>query len=457
MNERAPAVRKFNYWLAMPLPAPDERCAVTRLPNCTAPQVAEWWNERVALAGAARDIQTRLWRAHAHLRRTDAQAACRRLALVSQRIARVTQLWEDLYARVSAAGASAAAARGFWLPRWHTTLGDDVREFALANGDDDDEGAPRARALPEPSFAEHYGPSLVLESAALLAMRCACAQQLASLHAALNKQSDPAESLRYLDHAASACAQARSSVLLRHAAAHNGCEPLLLAPHYFDNFLDAAVSAQAHYYRARLAQTRAQARPSLLTVYFLEKSARALRAAHRSVPLHAPLDALARYRHAFGALALAHVLYAAHTHAPLADDSDAERPVAYASDTDADALLEAPQTLLVEALACARAAVASSFDAPQRDGAAALFFDKALRRLTEMYAAFVPQLQTTMASDEALRAARNSVILRFAVRDAAAADNQLCIVCEHRAARGTTVSLDTLRTYTLHVPPRYAT
>jgi len=433
------AARKFDYLVAMPLPQPEQRCTVERMPGISRTQLIEWWKARQELCQQASDLQARLWSESACLTRGKCVALGSKLRLLSQKIAHVLQLWETVYADACAAGSSNPSARGFWTPRWRTMGTDDVCEIVV-------DGDRQASATPR--IVSHQGPSMVLESAALYAMICACAQQIATLDLVDNDDTNLYTALTSLNHANSACAQVCATVLKRHAEIRNGCESLLLASHYFDKWLGNLTSAQAHYVSARFAREQ---KPSLLAVYFFAESARCLQTARRSQPVFARLDQLARYRHASGALVLAQAIFAAHTHEPLAANTDESQPVVYEAPADADATLEAPHALLVEALACARVAFAL-LEAPARDGPVARFFDKLLQRFVEMHSGFVPTLQTRLDSEQALRNARKSV----RITSVSCNSETVSVLCQHRAARSASVSLDAQRAYQLRVPMRYA-
>lgn len=442
-----PLARKFVYLVAMPVPQPERQCAIERMPGVGRPQLLEWWSARQKLNQQATELQTRLWDSRARIASADSCALRSKLALLSQHIARVSALWEAIYADASAAGASNAGARGFWLPRWRTLGVDDVCEVVVGAAQDNGSAPPPTT----PRTVVHCGPSLVLESAGLYAMRAACAQQIAALDVAENGENALVRAIDVLGHAVSACTQVRALVLLRHAAALNGCESMLLSPHYFENWLLNLTRAQAHYCRARLARQQTSPQPSLLSAYFFVTSALCLRAAQRSRPVRPRLEQLARHRQASGALVLAQALYAVHTHAPLAPDADPERPVVYASEGDRSAIEEVPYALLVDALACARVAFVL-LEAPARGGPVSRFFDKLLERLVDLHGGFVPALQTALDSERALVIARRSVTYTTAV----CASDKISILCKHRAARSASVSLDSKRAYELCVPTRYA-
>lgn len=444
MSDDEQLARKFDYLVAMPVPAPERQCVIERMPGVGRRQLVEWWDARQKLSHSATELQTRLWRLRTRLGRDECSALRSELAVLSQQIASVSTLWEAVYANASWAGTSNAGARGFWVPRWQTLGADDVGELVVDASDG-------SAAPSTPRGVAHCGPSLVLESAALYAMRCACAQQIAALDVVANGDSALLRALETLGYAESACAQVRAVVLLRHAASLNGCESTLLSQHYFEKWMDKLVRAQAHYCRARLARAQAAQQPSLLSAFFFIESAFCLRTAQRSIPVHARLDQLARHRQASCALVLAQAFFAVHTHAALAHEANADQPIVYASQSDCNAIDEVPHTLLVEALACARVAVLL-LEAPARDGPVSRFFDKLLERLVDVHSGFVPTLQTSLSSKKAVRAARRSVSCTSVPCDS----NKISILCKHRAARSASVSLDNKRVYELRMPRGYA-
>jgi len=427
MSDRA--TRKFAYLVALPAPAPATRCALSSVPCLPRGALESWWIERAELSKAVRDVQARAWRVRRGASRETCRALRTELATLSQRIGSVSARWRTIYALVAAAG-SALRVRGLWLPHWQTLATAAVYEFALARDD-----APRRGAAP---IAEHCEPSLVLESAALGALECACAQQIATLATELDGARAAPEALRVLGTARAECDRVLVAVLPLHFAARNGRESPLLSEHYFRRTLGALLDAQANHCRALVARA---ARPpnAPLAAHFLESAARHLRTARRAAHTAEPdLDALARHRHGACALALAQA-FDAHYRA----DPSAPLDVRYAADVDNE---RAPgHAPLIEALACARVARLLLADVAP----VARFFDALVERARTMHQVFVPHAQLDLRDAGAQLAARRSVRFVSAPTSGIA---RARVVCTHRAPLGAACSLDEPRAYQLCVP-----